>query len=140
MRFLWLLLLLAFTALIFASSSLPAGESAQLSRPVASLLTEMGELFNITVSQGIEHQLRKLAHFTEFAILAWLYCRTFAAFSVGKWTAAGYIFFFCLLTAVSDEYIQIFSPGRSSAMNDILLDFAGSFCMWLAYRIWNWHK
>ncbi len=140
MRFLWLLLLVAFTALIFASSSLPSGQSSQLSGPLAALLMKAGEVFNITISGDIEHQLRKLAHFMEFAVLAWLYCKTFSSFWIGRNTAAGYILFFCLMTAVADEYIQLFSPGRSAAISDILLDFTGSFCMWLAHRIWNWQK
>jgi len=39
-----------------------------------------------------------------------------------------------------DEYIQFFTPGRECRVTDVLLDFSGTFCMWLAYRIWQWTK
>jgi VanZ family protein len=35
--------------------------------------------------------------------------------------------FVCLATAVIDEFIQYFSPGRSAEVRDVLLDFSGAF-------------
>ncbi len=34
--------------------------------------------------------------------------------------------FICLLTAVLDETLQLYVPGRSSSTKDVLIDFSGS--------------
>lgn len=94
--------------------------------------------FDIWLVGDTEHYIRKLAHFCEFALLGLLLCRSFSAFGVKNFAATGYILFLGLLTAVIDEYIQSFSPGRGSMVKDVLLDFAGVFCAWLEYRIWQW--
>lgn len=136
-KLLWLILLLAFTMLIFLSSSLPMSESGRISGTAASLLQELWHAAGIEQADNLEHLLRKLTHFMAFAIQGWLLYKTFAAFHAGT-SANGYILLAGLLTAVVDEYIQSFSTGRSSSVNDVLLDFSGAFCMWLSCRIWQW--
>lgn len=133
----WPLLALLFLGAIFYNSSLPADESGQLSGLLASLLQQAGDMINFTFEGDLEHTLRKLTHFLEFAVLAWLLCRSFAANGVGQRAANGYILLFCLLAGAVDEYIQLFSPGRASRVVDVLLDFSGSFCMWLAVHVWQ---
>lgn len=140
MRILWLLLTLVFILFIFANSSLSAGDSGRLSAAAADIVMKMGDMVNVTFSGDLEHQIRKLAHFIEFAALGWLLCKTYGEFSVSKRTANGYILLIGLFVAVVDEYIQLFSYGRSSQVTDVLLDFSGVVCMWLAYRIWQWSK
>ncbi len=137
-RVLWLLLAVAFTLFIFANSTLPASESGRFSEAVTALLLKLGEMTSISFDADLEHHLRKLAHFLEFAIQTWILCRTFAVFNTSQRTANGYILFLALLTAVLDEYIQLFAHGRGSSVSDVLLDFSGVLCMWLAYRIWQW--
>lgn len=71
------------------------------------------------------HPIRKLAHFCEFALEGFLlmlclrvYTRHFVRHLA--WPAlAG------LLTALTDETIQRYIPGRSSQVTDVWLDFAG---------------
>lgn len=133
----WPLLALLFLGAIFYNSSLPADESGRLSGMLASLLQLAGDVLNVTFDGDLEHKLRKLAHFLEFSALAWLLCRSFAANGVGQRAANGYILLLCLLAAAADEYIQLFSPGRASRVTDVLLDFSGSFSMWLAVRVWQ---
>lgn len=138
MRYFWLLLTAALVCFIFYNSSLPARESGQLSGWAAALVTELARLLQLETEGDVEHSIRKLAHFCEFALLGWCMCRTFASFHVSNRASNGYILFLCLLVAAVDEYIQLFSPGRSSRVTDVLLDFSGVFCMWLGYRIWQW--
>lgn len=139
-KVLWAILLVAFTLLIFLSSSLPMSESGRLSSLAADFLQRLLALADISVDGNLEHMLRKLTHFTAFAVQGWLLCRTFSEFRLAGRAANGYVLFLGLLTAVVDEYIQGFSAGRTSAVNDVLLDFSGTLSMWLACRIWQWSR
>lgn len=138
MKYLWLLLALVLTCVIFINSSLPASESAKISGWGAQIIDKFCVMLGIYFSGDTEYLLRKLAHFLEFTFLGLLWCKTFASFHVSNRAATGYILFLCLFIAVVDEYIQLFSLGRSSLVRDILLDFSGAFCAWLWYRIWQW--
>ena len=103
-RFVWLLLLIVFVAFIFYNSSMPAAESHRASELVGSILTGMGKWFGIDVpQQNLDYNIRKLAHFLEFAILGVILCNVYAAFGVSHRTATGYILFLGLAVAVSDE-------------------------------------
>lgn len=139
-KVLWLILLVAFTLLIFLNSSLPMSDSGRLSSMAAAFLGQLLDVAGISVEGNLEHLLRKLAHFTAFAVQVGLLCRTFSEFRIANRAANGYVLFLGLLTAVVDEYIQSFSAGRTSAVNDVLLDFSGTLSMWLAYRIWQWSR
>ena len=138
MRYFWLLLVVVLTAVIFVNSSLPATESGKLSGFVAQFVAQLAQLVDITLKGDVEHTIRKLAHFLEFACLGLLWCKTFASFRVSNRTSTGYILVLCLLTAVTDEYIQLFSLGREGKVMDVLLDFSGAACAWLWYRIVQW--
>ena len=138
MRYFWLLLVVVLTAVIFVNSSLPATESGKLSGFVAQFVVQLSQLLDIELKGDVEHTIRKLAHFLEFACLGLLWCKTFASFRVSNRTSTGYILLLCLLTAVTDEYIQLFSLGREGKVMDVLLDFSGSACAWLWYRIVQW--
>lgn len=138
MRYFWLLLVVVLTAVIFVNSSLPATESGKLSGFVAQFVAQLAQLVDITLKGDVEHTIRKLAHFLEFACLGLLWCKTFASFRVSNRTSTGYILLLCLLTAVTDEYIQLFSLGREGKVMDVLLDFSGAACAWLWYRIVQW--
>ena len=138
MRYFWLLLVVVLTAVIFVNSSLPATESGKLSGFVAQFVAQLSQLLDITLKGDGEHTIRKLAHFLEFACLGLLWCKTFASFRVSNRTSTGYILLLCLLTAVTDEYIQLFSLGREGKVMDVLLDFSGAACAWLWYRIVQW--
>ena len=138
MRYFWLLLVVVLTAVIFVNSSLPATESGKLSGFVAQFVAQLSQLLDITLKGDVEHTIRKLAHFLEFACLGLLWCKTFASFRVSNRTSTGYILLLCLLTAVTDEYIQLFSLGCEGKVMDVLLDFSGAACAWLWYRIVQW--
>ena len=67
--------------------------------------------------------VRKLAHLTEFTILGsvlYTILRRYITYgTVIKTIALG------ILIASLDEFIQLFSPGRSSQLSDILIDTIG---------------
>lgn len=140
MRYIWLVLVIIMIGVIWVNSMIPVDESLRMSGLLTAILTAIGNALSITFNWDVQHVVRKFAHFTEFAFLGWLLCHTFEEFHIGKRTATGYIFFTCLFVAVIDEYIQSFTPGRSSMVKDVLLDFSGAFCAWLSTRVWEWSK
>ncbi len=116
-----LALCLLWMAVIFLFSAQDAAESTDLSDKVLDWLRpgETGALAIIL--------LRKSAHFLEYAVLGVLY-----ALLLREWTqkgrgwvlpaAAGLSF----LYACTDELHQIFVPGRSGELRDVLIDTAGA--------------
>lgn len=140
-RFLWLLLLIVFVAFIFFNSSMPASDSKQASELVTALVSGVCNWLNLDFPQdNLEHNIRKLAHFLEFAMLGYILCNLFSSFGASRKVATGYILFLGLAIAVTDEYIQLFSPGRSGQITDVMLDFSGVFVVWLTRQVWNWAK
>ena len=115
---LWTLLLIANLAFIWGNSMLPGSESQQLSdgflHYLSLLLSPLGEYASMA--------LRKAAHFSEFACLGVLLTGFFRTRGRGSYVPAA----LCgLLSACVDESIQLFSPGRSSSLVDVWIDFAG---------------
>ncbi len=80
--------------------------------------------------------LRKLAHVTEYAVLAAL---LFRAFGGGRAPSRDRLLWLscalAVLYAVTDELHQRFVPGRTPALADVVIDAAGAvlFC-WLRRR------
>ena len=67
------------------------------------------------------HLVRKLAHFTEFAVLGLLAGMLFGGRC--RHLLAGLLF--SAITALCDETIQLFAAGRSGRIQDVRLDIAG---------------
>lgn len=72
-----------------------------------------------------EHLLRKVAHFTEYAVLGAL---SFCAFRFSSRYALSAVLLCGMAAALTDETIQLFVPGRSGQVSDVWLDFAGYLC------------
>ena len=119
----------AMMLVIFLFSAQDGGESGGLSewllstpfgRTLMSILPRLSD-------QGLEHDLRKYAHMTEYALLAMpafgffrelLLCRN-------RWPAFLTALLFCFLYACSDELHQRLIPGRSGMFSDVLIDTVG---------------
>jgi VanZ family protein len=90
--------------------------------------------------------VRKCAHVTEFAILAlllrWALRRTLWQAQAG-WVprAAGSAWLGAVLFAVTDEWHQVYVPGRQGSVWDVVIDSVGAagglFALWLLGR---WQK
>lgn len=112
------ILLAANVGFIWGNSMLPGTASAQLS---GGLMQWIGELFAVFGEHG-EKVLRKMAHMAEFASLGFLLTGFFRL--LGKKRI--YLPLLCgFITATVDECIQIFSPGRSSSVVDVMIDMSG---------------
>lgn len=125
----FLILILWF---IWGNSAMSGFDSSQMSRRIIRLLEWLfGPVSNLP---KVTHYVRKLAHFSEFAVLGFV-----LSWFWYLWQAPGKETFslplLCgLTTACIDETIQLFSLGRGSSLKDVWIDMAG-FCLgFLIYR------
>ena len=138
MRKLYGIAALAFTGFIFYNSSLPAPVSDENSYYFVNLISWINAFLDKPVPlEEMNHYIRKTAHFTEYFVQSLLLCNAFQTDRADHKNSRGCILFLSLLTAVLDEYIQLFSPGRSGQVTDILLDFSGGFSGWLVFQLWK---
>ena len=140
MKYIWLILALLLTILIFFMSSRTGASSGSLSGAIAREIIAICTAAGVSLTGDVEHTLRKLAHLLEFALLAYFWCKTYSNFGVSVNMSTGYILFICLFTAVLDEFVQLHTPGRTCLITDVLLDFSGAFCSWMMYRIYHWRR
>ena len=124
-RILLILLIFATVAHAFYQSALPVKESAEVSDKVGEIIEEIIPPEK-PAGQFVQKNIRKLAHFTEFAILG-IWASLYALFFMKRKNALVAIFPFGLITATLDETVQIFSK-RGPSVKDIWIDMAGYSC------------
>ena len=126
-RVLFTFALIACIVFIFSNSmqiadvsSVASGRALTLLRKVFTRLGMPGIASRLT-----DHIVRKMAHFCEYMLEGFLltlclrvYTRHFVRHM--SWPILGGV-----LTALSDETIQMFVPGRSSSVRDVWIDTAG---------------
>ena len=124
------LLVLSWMLLIFSLSAQPAAQSSQLSGGITDTVIETVEKVvpNITINRDtLSHLIRKNAHFFAYLILGLLV--TNALYQTTKIQSKRQImlaFIICVLYAISDEVHQLFVPGRSGEVRDVIIDSAGA--------------
>lgn len=111
---------LLWITFIFCRSFQPADASVLESKWVLALLQRLVPL-EFTV-----HFIRKLAHFTEFAVLGVLTGVLFGGRCQHLWTGLLFAAMTGVVTALCDETIQLFVAGRNGQISDIWLDVAGA--------------
>lgn len=123
-RTMFAVLAVLVTVFIFSNSAKPAEESAKESGVFVGTLLNMLAKFGISASYGVlEVIIRKTAHITEFFVQAVFIANSFS----GKYKKRiVYVLFLGLLTACTDEYIQLFFDGRGGLVSDIFIDFGGT--------------
>lgn len=120
----WLAILICLTlAFIWGHSLVDAEMSSEESGLVMRLVAPILELF---VGEGkvTEHLVRKLAHFSEFALLGMELCLFFTGRKQRKRDGLFLALAHGLFAGLMDETIQIFS-GRGPMVQDVWIDFSG---------------
>ena len=127
-RRVWQIICIAITVgitlFIFAHSASPAADSSGASRGVYATVCRIFEFFGGEFP--LTHkEFRKLAHFIEFSALGFMLVMTTRSFTarVAKNLCAP--LFAGLMVSVIDETIQLYYPGRSGEVRDVLIDFSG---------------
>lgn len=112
------------TLFIFNNSFQPANISDASSNVIVDYVENVaGQLEKNIDRKDLTHAVRKSAHVLEFTLQAILIA---GCFSTTFRRRIIYVLFLGLLTACLDEYIQLFSPGRASMIQDVFIDFCGT--------------
>lgn len=114
-----ILLVITWMILIFIMSSFNSTESSNQSNFIVNIIANIFNINNISILSLI---VRKLAHFTEYFILGLLVYNLI--YSNQK--KAYFAIIICVLYAISDEIHQLFVPGRSCQVLDVIIDSSGS--------------
>ena len=129
---------LLWMAFIFYQSSQTSQQSNELSHEIVNYIgsqqkeetkVETPESMVIQESKWSFEQvnvfIRKSAHAFEFFILAILLAWVLIEYHISGWKVTVMTLLAVLLYAISDEFHQLFVPGRSGQLKDVLIDTAG---------------
>ena len=113
-----LILVIIWMLIIFIMSSFNAVDSADQSNFIVDIIAR---LFNISNIAKLTIIVRKIAHFSEYFILGLLLINLF------KNNKKKYLYteVIGIIYAISDEIHQLFVPGRSGKIMDIIIDNTG---------------
>ena len=84
--------------------------------------------------------IRKLAHMSEYAILALFTYYALIKIAFNKRIIFQITFLISFLYACSDEFHQLFISGRSGQFTDVLIDSTGCIIMLLFLYLWQKKK
>ena len=84
--------------------------------------------------------IRKLAHMSEYAILALFTYYALIKIAFNKRIIFQITFLISFLYACSDEFHQLFISGRSGQFTDVLIDSTGCLIMLLFLYLWQKRK
>src|SRR5689334_19816767 len=118
--------IIAWTLMIFVGSSdvLSAEHTSRFTVPFLRWLDPSMSLATIA---AVHMTIRKLGHFTEYAILATLLWRGFrGTFSLSSAFLGLCAFFAAAIFAASDEFHQSFIPTRTASAHDVMIDCTGA--------------
>ena len=124
-RIVMLIFGILMTVFIFSQSLLKANESSTLSNGITTFIYDFLKYLNINIEiNNLHHIIRKLGHFSEFFLLSIIWSLYYQLNNKIKFP---FIITFIqgLITAIIDETIQTFIPGRSGELLDVLIDTSG---------------
>ena len=127
----WFIITIVWMTVIFCFSAQPADVSTDTSLHVGMTIGKMSvpdfsklpKEEQMDYAKKIEFPVRKMAHATEYAILGCLLtnlCRSLSMKKAYMWSwlmGSAY--------AATDEFHQLFVPGRSGQITDVMLDSVG---------------
>jgi VanZ family protein len=133
----WLPVGLMIGAMYYASTDVFSGENTR--NVVERLVLWLRPHTSERTLMKINYLARKMAHFTEYAILAGLLYRAFRADSRMRWRLrwALYSFGVVVCWALLDELHQTFTRTRGGSIYDSLLDSSGALFMLLMIALFN---
>lgn len=139
----FLILTLLWMSVIFYMSAKNAEESTHMSHSVG---LKIGDVFipdfeqwnkeaQIAFAEKIEVPVRKGAHMAEFAALGLFLFGAVYSSARKKSAQAGVCILLGVLYAATDEFHQLFVPGRAGMIQDVLIDGIG-VCVGVCAAYW----
>lgn len=137
----WLPLLI-WMGVIFSGSA-DAQSTQRTSRFLEPFLRRFWPDISVENVEAVRWCVRKTAHLTEYAILAWLWWRALRRpvrhdARPWSWRVAGLALLAVALYAATDEWHQSFVPNRTGAVRDVMIDTAGG--LFGLGILWLWHR
>jgi len=123
------IMVVVWMGLIFYLSHQPATESDQLSGSVVDLVIQTFERVLPFIHldwPGFHHIVRKSAHLTAYLILGVFILHALRQMKLLSWHSIVGALIICVCYAISDEIHQLFIPGRSGEVKDVLIDSVGA--------------
>lgn len=122
-RWIFAILCLFWMLVIFQFSASQGEESAGLSDRIAQALCQV--LSFVPYNDTTIFVIRKLAHFSEYAILGFLYYQWISTYALSKKTSMLISVLLVIGYATTDEVHQLFVDGRSGQFKDVCIDSSG---------------
>lgn len=135
----WAVAFVCWVAFIWGHSLVQGPQSTAESGLVVSLLRPLFEGVGIVDPDLMSFIVRKVAHFSEYAVLGVL-ARGLVTSLREEGSAPRFpVTVVAALVPVADECLQLFVPGRSGRLQDVLIDLCGmlfgfALC-WVASRV-----
>lgn len=116
---------------IFYFSAQEGDESTELSNSIyASIVKYLSPILSDGITDFLYLYIRKVAHFSIYMLLsASLSLATYNFLRLNNKVNAKYYaipYLICVLYAISDEYHQSFTPGRTCSLRDMAIDSLGA--------------
>ncbi len=134
-RLLCLIPAIFMMAAIFSFSSQEGEDSSSLSGKICTtIVSSYNSVFNrnmnneeiAAAADKIEYPIRKLAHFTEYMILAFtIFLAVSQSFSIKKPWSLVFTEIITFIYACSDEAHQLFVSERAGSFKDVIIDSCG---------------
>ena len=124
-KMIYLLLLILWISVIFYMSNQPAEISNNQSNFIIRILGILGFHVYGESAELLNFFIRKIAHFTEYMILAYLTFNVFDCYNLSRRNVILFSILFVFVYASSDEIHQYFVPGRECALRDVIIDTSG---------------
>ena len=120
-KYINIILLLVWMIFIFIMSHSSAIDSSNQSGLITNFLSNILNIYNTEILEII---IRKSAHLFEYIVLGILSINCLKDYKTNKYVFISIIF--CIVYACTDELHQLFIPGRSGNIVDIIIDTLGS--------------
>lgn len=128
------ILLILWMLLIYWFSNQAGNLSGEMSSGLISwIVSTVEKLLSISLDTDkiiavFAFLVRKIAHFSLYFVLGILWMSLLKEYNISIGRQLVYAILFCLIYACSDEFHQLFIPGRSGNIFDAMIDLLGSLC------------
>lgn len=119
-RIIVFVLIVLWAIAVFSMSNQQGEESSGLSRKVTSILFKSEEMV-----EKVEPIIRKLAHFSEYALGGMLFIILFMTYDWNNKKRVLISICIGIWYAALDEFHQVFVPNRHGCIKDVLIDSLG---------------
>lgn len=137
-RHVYLTIALIITTLTFVNSLMKASISSEQSGFFVGIFEKILLLLKINIENiNLSYLVRKGAHFTQFFLLGLFYFMFFYLSNKEPYEPYFLTLNYGLLIAMTDEFIQYFTPGRAMLIEDIFIDLFGVITVLLIILIIN---